>query len=588
MPEETQKKFYKTTVNGRPSYEVLPEVGNVPQGYTPITAGEFQSGLQQQLSEEEANLASKPYAAGTIAPAIEALKGRIKEFSIYAPEASSAGPSGYVMVGGVPMTKASYEQQQANTAGVASGALKEIAPGQYVPAGSPATATPVSTYTGPSVVDYLASIGRPADFASRKILAQSLGIQNYRGTASENTQMLDTLRKGAPQTTPAPSATPAPAGGATSTTPTPTAPPVTNMGTPAPTTPATFTETYKQALETTGVNNVKSEFDKVQGEYDSLQNELNDKITEISDNPWISEGLRSKKITSLQGKYEGKLSILTNKLKLYDSLHQQAQIEAKFLASGTQDQSQFDQNTQIKLYELAQKEAEAKAKLLEINPANFKEVSGGLVDVSTGTWVIPPKKETGGLTNTQIDNGRAIVNSFEGSPIIKNFLEIQDRYLNAKTYTGRGDGATDIATIYDLMKVLDPTSVVREAEYATGADKSGNIFVGALAKFNGLIDPKGGFVSEVAKDNIFQVIEDRYNTRKAVYDNFRTQKQTELASVAPGMNLIDYSSVTPETTPAPKFISDTEANKITNSSDVQSDPAGFFDSFLNVFGLKTK
>ncbi|MEK9206850.1 MAG: hypothetical protein AAB922_00055, partial [Patescibacteria group bacterium] len=385
--------------------------------------------------------------------------------------------------------------------------------GQIQPAGMP-----VSTYTGPSIVDYLSSIGKPSDITSRKLLAQSLGIQNYRGTAQENTQMLDTLRKSAPPTPPAQST--APIATTTATPSAPTAPQTTKMGTPLPTTPATFTETYKKALENTGVSSIKKAFDDTQNAYDTLQNKLNDEIAEVGNNPWISEGLRSRKITALQSRYEGKLGILTNKLKLYDSLHQQAQIEAKFLASGEQDQSQFDTNVQMKLFELAQKEAEAKAKLLEINPTNFKEVQGGLVDVSTGTWVIPPKKETGGLTNIQIDNGRAVVSSFEGSPVIKNFLEIQDRYLNAKTYTGRGDGATDIATIYDLMKVLDPTSVVREAEYTTGADKSGNIFAGALARFNGLIDPKGGFVSESAKNNISQVIEDRYNTRKAVYDNF--------------------------------------------------------------------
>ena len=252
----------------------------------------------------------------------------------------------------------------------------------------------MSTYTGPSIVDYLSSIGKPSDITSRKLLAQSLGIQNYRGTAQENTQMLDTLRKQTPPV--APSATTPPAQPAPATTPTaPATPQVTKMGTPVPTTPATFTETYKTALENTGVSSIKKAFDDTQNAYDTLQNKLNDEIAEVGNNPWISEGLRSRKITALQSRYEGKLGILTNKLKLYDSLHQQAQIEAKFLASGEQDQSQFDTNVQMKLFELAQKEAEAEAKLLEINPTNFKEVQGGLVDVSTGTWVIPPPTPKG-------------------------------------------------------------------------------------------------------------------------------------------------------------------------------------------------
>ena len=45
-----------------------------------------------------------------------------------------------------------------------------------------------------SIVDYLKSIGKPSDFASRTALAQQYGITNYSGTAEQNTQLLNTLR----------------------------------------------------------------------------------------------------------------------------------------------------------------------------------------------------------------------------------------------------------------------------------------------------------------------------------------------------------------------------------------------------------
>jgi hypothetical protein len=51
-------------------------------------------------------------------------------------------------------------------------------------------------YTGVSIVEFLDQSGKPSDFESRKKLAQSLGIQNYTGTASQNTQMLNKLRGG--------------------------------------------------------------------------------------------------------------------------------------------------------------------------------------------------------------------------------------------------------------------------------------------------------------------------------------------------------------------------------------------------------
>lgn len=45
-----------------------------------------------------------------------------------------------------------------------------------------------------SIVDYLSSIKQPADFASRAKLAAQAGIQNYQGTAAQNTQLLALLR----------------------------------------------------------------------------------------------------------------------------------------------------------------------------------------------------------------------------------------------------------------------------------------------------------------------------------------------------------------------------------------------------------
>ena len=46
------------------------------------------------------------------------------------------------------------------------------------------------TYSGPSIVDMLASVGKASDFNSRTKLAEQLGISNYRGTASQNISMM--------------------------------------------------------------------------------------------------------------------------------------------------------------------------------------------------------------------------------------------------------------------------------------------------------------------------------------------------------------------------------------------------------------
>lgn len=301
-------------------------------------------------------------------------------------------------------------------------------------------------------------------------------------------------------------------------------------------------DTYTQVYQELGLGNLKTRYSDALKQVDEIQKELNDKITEVNSNPWLSSQSRSDQIDKLKEKFTPRLDAATHLAQLVDSLAKEGEQTAQFLVGHVES----DTNKAI---ELAQKKQDALDKLAQqdIHPA---DVNGRvvLVDYKTkkiiadlGSSKDPSSGGTGGLSNVQIDNGRAIATSFEGSPIVKNFVEIQSKFLNAKQYTGRGDGATDIATIYDLMKVLDPTSVVRNEEYNTGAAKSGNIFAGALARFNGMIDPKGGFVSDQAKTNIFQVINDRYNVAKKQYDNFYSQKKSQVDAVAPGYMLTDYA-----------------------------------------------
>lgn len=59
----------------------------------------------------------------------------------------------------------------------------------------------MAKYTGTSVVDYLNSVGKPSDYASRAATAAQLGISNYTGTADQNTRMLALLQGSLPTMT---------------------------------------------------------------------------------------------------------------------------------------------------------------------------------------------------------------------------------------------------------------------------------------------------------------------------------------------------------------------------------------------------
>ena len=58
------------------------------------------------------------------------------------------------------------------------------------------TSTLKTNYTGNSIVDCLKSAGVNSSYAYREQLAKANGITNYTGSASQNTALLDKLKKG--------------------------------------------------------------------------------------------------------------------------------------------------------------------------------------------------------------------------------------------------------------------------------------------------------------------------------------------------------------------------------------------------------
>lgn len=73
--------------------------------------------------------------------------------------------------------------------------------GATTPKPSKPSKTQNKGYTGNSIVDYLRHMGQSSSFSHRAKLADQHGIKNYRGTASQNLELLDKLRNGAPKKT---------------------------------------------------------------------------------------------------------------------------------------------------------------------------------------------------------------------------------------------------------------------------------------------------------------------------------------------------------------------------------------------------
>lgn len=270
---------------------------------------------------------------------------------------------------------------------------------------------------------------------------------------------------------------------------------------------AAFADTYKQLYKDLGLDTLKDQMLAMNKEVEKIDNEMYDKIAEVNDNPWLTEGLRVKKVQQVKDKYEARKESLVNRLKLDQALYEQGQEEAKFVAQSvltiSHNQEVLDQQMLLKAMEIAENEQDALRRMQfemfkegRLDPSAFKEVQGGLYDVRTGKWVINPtgdkeKLETTDWKNYLLSGGNPndqkgfqkwlSGNSDMNETQQKLFNNLADKYAKDEIIRqyDSSKGAIAVAnqviadpskatnqlkTLYLLVKNLDPTSAVREGE----------------------------------------------------------------------------------------------------------------------------
>jgi hypothetical protein len=188
-----------------------------------------------------------------------------------------------------------------------------------------APVTQKSNYMGNSIVDYLSSIGQATDYGSRSQLAAQNGINNYVGSAAQNTQLLNSLR-GQQGSTPATPALPA----GTTTTPSGTNinPETGGVVNPPEAVPGTPAKPVLSAYDTAAADVEK--YTKASDEEITAQAELN-KISESLRQGYQGEGERAIPlgfITGRQSALETRAAGLSQPIQARAALAQAKRIAA--------------------------------------------------------------------------------------------------------------------------------------------------------------------------------------------------------------------------------------------------------------------
>jgi hypothetical protein len=164
------------------------------------------------------------------------------------------------------------------------------------------------------------------------------------------------------------------------------------------------------------------------------------------------------------------------------------------------------------------------------------------------------RAQVDGLSPIQFTRVQSLASQFDASPVVKGYNESSNQYQTVKkVIEGKLGGPGDLAIVYQFMKALDPTSVVRESEYQAAAS-AGNIFSGAFERFNGYLKPEGGFLPPAVKQAFNKILAEKLATStkqvRAIYKDFGRRIDKITGRTGTGTEyLTDYTTVLPMAPP---------------------------------------
>lgn len=169
---------------------------------------------------------------------------------------------------------------------------------------------------------------------------------------------------------------------------------------------ASFKEVYNNISKSLGLDKVKREMDDTLEKIGALDQELADKIADVNENPWLSEGVRVSQIRKLEERYDLKRAPYASNLTTLENLWNDGREEARYVATQSLNQYNTEREFQLdqiqEMQDMAERQFEAELKLYEAqrNKGEYTEVSPGatLFDPVTGKaiYTAPTAKTTGG------------------------------------------------------------------------------------------------------------------------------------------------------------------------------------------------
>ena len=414
-------------------------------------------------------------------------------------------------------------------------------------------------YQGPSVVDYLQSAGKDSSFSARKELASKMGVQNYTGSAQQNTSLLNSLRQlltrpeSAPRALSTPSQIPAGSRALTSASEIPNynitgqvgktgAPGSYLYGTPRQLPGATPGATEAPAGSQAGAGEQSPQEPQV-----PLKDQIMAILKASQSVPAIdgSEAeLKKRREAIIQARFgasSGALPKAFKGLSVSDevSFRQGQRRGLQEELGGIDIQLKDIENKRI-----AQEKANEPKSYADrygtgvIGEYNFyaeseKNAGRKPLDFSAYQTLDSNRKRSvtnnylsGGLSKDQFNRLNTIADNARQDGNIKDFPGIRASYETARAAKQSANSAGDIVLMRMLAKITDPTTGVKEEEYKTFKDAAGTLPRIGVTLTSQMIGK--GQLTESGRNTLLLEVTKIYKQREAAYQN-STKTYDELA-----------------------------------------------------------
>jgi hypothetical protein len=182
----------------------------------------------------------------------------------------------------------------------------------------------------------------------------------------------------------------------------------------------------------------------------------------------------------------------------------------------------------------------------ESKPASVQEYEYAKTQGYTGTF---QEFQGASKPNKSVETSTGLRKEFDDLPEVKNYKAAKTAYKSLEDAAKRNTTASDINIVYGIAKLYDPTSVVREGEYATVAN-SPNI----PEKIKGFAQylSNGGRLTPQTKDDILAeaksrigAYENEYLPQRKNYESIAKNSGADPKLVFPS----DFTSAAPVTPP---------------------------------------